>query len=201
MRGAERGSPSYAVTTPAELHGPFGVPILAGITIMIQPLCRLLTSVSLLAPAVVPPKTVPAGEMPSLALPATLDPAAQRQAVRQVLTRLDRANRIVLAPEEVAIERARAILLMRQMTQGKLLPPAELDRLLQQTDQREKAAIERLARQFRLEVYRTFRQRRGLFTRLRGDVYNLAPCYVTEEAQIDRMVQILGDSIDEILGA
>jgi len=44
-------------------------------------------------------------------------------------------------------------------------------------------------------------QRRGLFTRLRGDVYNLAPCYVTEEAQIDRMVQILGDSIDEILGA
>jgi adenosylmethionine-8-amino-7-oxononanoate aminotransferase len=44
-------------------------------------------------------------------------------------------------------------------------------------------------------------QRRGLFTRLRGDVYNLAPCYVTEEAQIDRMVQILGDSIDEVLGA
>lgn len=43
-------------------------------------------------------------------------------------------------------------------------------------------------------------QRRGLFTRLRGDVYNLAPCYVTEEAQIDRMVQILGESIDEVLG-
>lgn len=44
-------------------------------------------------------------------------------------------------------------------------------------------------------------QQRGLFTRLRGDVYNLAPCYVTEEAQIDRMVQILGESIDEVLGS
>jgi adenosylmethionine-8-amino-7-oxononanoate aminotransferase len=43
-------------------------------------------------------------------------------------------------------------------------------------------------------------QRRGMFTRLRGDVYNLAPCYVTEEAQIDRMVQILGESIEEVLG-
>ena len=43
-------------------------------------------------------------------------------------------------------------------------------------------------------------QRRGLFTRLRGDVYNLAPCYVTTDAQIDRMVNILGESIDEVLG-
>jgi adenosylmethionine-8-amino-7-oxononanoate aminotransferase len=43
-------------------------------------------------------------------------------------------------------------------------------------------------------------QRRGMFTRLRGDIYNLAPCYVTEEAQIDRMVSILGESIDEVLG-
>lgn len=44
-------------------------------------------------------------------------------------------------------------------------------------------------------------QRRGLFTRLRGDIYNLAPCYVTTEAQINRMVEILGDSIDEVLPA
>jgi adenosylmethionine-8-amino-7-oxononanoate aminotransferase len=39
-----------------------------------------------------------------------------------------------------------------------------------------------------------------MFTRLRGDIYNFAPCYVTNEAQIDRMVQILGESIDEVLG-
>jgi adenosylmethionine-8-amino-7-oxononanoate aminotransferase len=43
-------------------------------------------------------------------------------------------------------------------------------------------------------------QRRGMFTRLRGDVYNLAPCYVTEESQLDQMVNILGGSIQEILG-
>ena len=43
-------------------------------------------------------------------------------------------------------------------------------------------------------------QERGLFTRLRGDVYNLAPCYVAAESQIDRMVEILGDSIEVVLG-
>ncbi|HVA47115.1 MAG TPA: aspartate aminotransferase family protein [Pirellulales bacterium] len=43
-------------------------------------------------------------------------------------------------------------------------------------------------------------QERGLFTRLRGDVYNLAPCFVTTDAQIDRMVEILGDSIQAVLG-
>ena len=43
-------------------------------------------------------------------------------------------------------------------------------------------------------------QRRGMFTRLRGDVYNFGPCFVTEESQIDRMVEILGESIEEVLG-
>jgi hypothetical protein len=39
-----------------------------------------------------------------------------------------------------------------------------------------------------------------MFTRLRGDVYNFAPCYTTEESQLDQMVNILADSIQEILG-
>lgn len=43
-------------------------------------------------------------------------------------------------------------------------------------------------------------QERGLFTRLRGDVYNLAPSFVTTDAQIDRMVEILGESIQAVLG-
>ena len=41
-------------------------------------------------------------------------------------------------------------------------------------------------------------QRRGMFTRLRGDVYNFAPCYVAEESQIERMVEILGESIHDV---
>jgi adenosylmethionine-8-amino-7-oxononanoate aminotransferase len=44
-------------------------------------------------------------------------------------------------------------------------------------------------------------QKRGLFTRLRGDNYLLAPPFVTTESQIDQMVQILGESIREVLGA
>ncbi len=43
-------------------------------------------------------------------------------------------------------------------------------------------------------------QRRGMFTRLRGDIYNLAPSFVTTPAQIDRMVEILGESIRTALG-
>ena len=39
---------------------------------------------------------------------------------------------------------------------------------MQQTDRREKEAIESLARQFRIEVYQTFRQQRGVFTRRRA---------------------------------
>ncbi len=39
---------------------------------------------------------------------------------------------------------------------------------------------------------------RGMFTRMRGDVYNFAPCYVTDERQIDRMVDILGETIEEV---
>ncbi len=41
---------------------------------------------------------------------------------------------------------------------------------------------------------------RGLFSRLRGDVYCIAPPIVTTEAQLCRLVEILRDSITEVLG-
>jgi adenosylmethionine-8-amino-7-oxononanoate aminotransferase len=44
-------------------------------------------------------------------------------------------------------------------------------------------------------------QQRGMVTRLRGDIYNFAPCYITSESQIDRMTSILGDAIKAVLGA
>jgi adenosylmethionine-8-amino-7-oxononanoate aminotransferase len=44
-------------------------------------------------------------------------------------------------------------------------------------------------------------QDRGMFSRLRGDVYNFGPCFVTTEAQIDRMVETLGESIVAVLGS
>ncbi|MDZ4818560.1 MAG: aspartate aminotransferase family protein [Planctomycetota bacterium] len=40
--------------------------------------------------------------------------------------------------------------------------------------------------------------RRGMVSRHRGDTYQFAPPYVTTGAQIDRMVQILADSINEV---
>ena len=41
---------------------------------------------------------------------------------------------------------------------------------------------------------------RGLFSRVRGDVYCLAPPIITSEQQLDKIVNILNDSIKEVLG-
>jgi len=41
---------------------------------------------------------------------------------------------------------------------------------------------------------------RGLFSRVRGDVYCLAPPIITNEQQLDQIVDILNDSIKEVLG-
>jgi adenosylmethionine-8-amino-7-oxononanoate aminotransferase len=43
--------------------------------------------------------------------------------------------------------------------------------------------------------------RRGMFTRLRGDCYLFGPPFVTTELQIDEMVENLGDAIVEVLGS
>jgi adenosylmethionine-8-amino-7-oxononanoate aminotransferase len=43
-------------------------------------------------------------------------------------------------------------------------------------------------------------QRRGLFTRLRGDVFLLAPPYVTSDQQLDRIVEILGEATRVVVG-
>ena len=43
--------------------------------------------------------------------------------------------------------------------------------------------------------------RRGLFSRTRGDVFCLAPPLITSHAQLDRIVEILHESIVEVLGA
>jgi adenosylmethionine-8-amino-7-oxononanoate aminotransferase len=43
-------------------------------------------------------------------------------------------------------------------------------------------------------------QKRGLFSRLRGDVYCLAPPVVTTHAQLDRIVEVMKESITAVLG-
>jgi adenosylmethionine-8-amino-7-oxononanoate aminotransferase len=43
-------------------------------------------------------------------------------------------------------------------------------------------------------------QERGLFSRLRGDVFCLAPPFVTSPAQLERMVSILKESTEAVLG-
>ncbi len=44
-------------------------------------------------------------------------------------------------------------------------------------------------------------QARGLVSRVRGEIFCLAPPFVTTDEQIDRIVSILGDSIVAATGA
>ena len=46
----------------------------------------------------------------------------------------------------------------------------------------------------------TAAQQRGLFSRLRGDVFLLAPPIVISTGQLDRVVEALSDSVHEVLG-
>ena len=43
-------------------------------------------------------------------------------------------------------------------------------------------------------------KRRGLFSRNRGDIYMLAPPFVTTTEQIDRIADLLTDSVRSVLG-
>lgn len=54
---------------------------------------------------------------------------------------------------------------------------------------------ERIGERLNAEV-----QKRGLFTRLRGDVFCLAPPFVTTQDELDRTVSILADSVAAVLG-
>lgn len=42
--------------------------------------------------------------------------------------------------------------------------------------------------------------KRGLFSRTRGDIFVLAPPAVTTEAEIDRIVEVLGESVRAVVG-
>ena len=97
-----------------------------------------------------------------------MDRAAQQEWIRNIIVRLDRANQLVLPPDKAAQHKARYAVLLRQIAQGKRVSSAEAEDLLRQADRREKTAVEQLARKFRIQVYQTFRQRRGTFTRRRA---------------------------------
>jgi hypothetical protein len=150
-----------------------------------QPLWPILTGLLLLAsPArgacvAGRPAEDPSGWQTPLEGYSRLSPAAQQDWIRDLLDRLDRANRVVLAPDEAAAEQARHALLRGggwmphpptagRVAGGGTIPHSGLLQLLRQTDQREKAAIERLARRFRMRVYDTFRLQRGEYTRRRA---------------------------------
>ncbi len=133
-----------------------------------QPLWSIITLVALTAPSMAPKADGSSEGVMAAVEFDRMDFVAQHEWIRTIIVRLDRANQLVLPPDKAAQHKARYAVLLRQISQGKRVSPAEAEDLLRQTDRREKAAIEQLARRFRIQVYQTFRQRRGTFTRRRA---------------------------------
>jgi hypothetical protein len=92
-----------------------------------------------------------------------LPPAARERWVREKLVRLDRANAVVLAPDEAARQRARTEKLARLMGDGYKPPRSSVENLLRELARRERQAVESLARRYRIQIYRTFRQQEAVF--------------------------------------
>jgi hypothetical protein len=86
-----------------------------------------------------------------------MEPAQQQQWLRELEERLDRVYGLAPKPEEAPKKKASYNKLLHQKT----VSWETLRGLVQETAQREKAAIARLAAQYRIQIYDTFRNERG----------------------------------------
>lgn len=83
---------------------------------------------------------------------AAMEPAAQQAYLAQLERRLDLANRILLPADQAAQRRQSVAAALRQPNVGWDL----VRELVLETDRRERAAIVRLIRQYRVKVYETY---------------------------------------------
>jgi len=158
---------------------------------MMQPLWPLLMSLLLLASPAAEPADAPSGWQTILDQYTGMAPAEKQQWIRVLLGRLDRANWVMLAPDEAAGQQARHAVLLRQSAQGRTVPQAEVLRLLRQTDQQEKAAIERLARQFRMRVYDSFRLQREEYARRRAAWDRIGASWEAAGSPFDQQARLI----------
>jgi GAF domain-containing protein len=134
-----------------------------------QPLCRLIVLFSATAASM-----APAAESSNLLSLAQRELASRDQAGREqwlraaLVARLDAANRALLKPTELAAARAKDEGLLRRAAAEDPASADGLKELLVTVDEREKMAVERLARTYRMQVYDVFRANRDEFDRRQG---------------------------------
>ncbi len=87
---------------------------------------------------------------------------------QEMLVRLDRAGALVLTEEEAAEQQERTAKFARLLDRGYRPPRSSIRNLLVELEQREGEAVERLARRYRLQIYRTFRQEGKVYGRRRA---------------------------------
>ena len=169
------------------------VPNFTSVTIVTPSLGLLLTTCVLMA---APAKE----EDPAARAQATLQRVSklpldhQRVWLRLIEQRYGWAVLLTLKPEDAKREQARVAKILHQKT----VAWDELVSLLRELDQREKAAISRLVRQYRSEVYETFRkQPRNLVDRQEAwyRIWSLWEKAGSPPQQQDRLMDWLSDAI------
>ncbi len=93
-----------------------------------------------------------------------LSPEQQQLWLREMEARLNRANHLVLSSTEAAQQEA----IVHDSLREKIVNWAKLRDLIEQVDQREQTAIEQLARQYRIQLYGTFRRQRATLDQRRA---------------------------------
>ena len=128
-----------------------------------QPPATILVGLLLTAAAQAPAPAEPSPVDAALARYDELPPAARERWIREMSVRLDRANAVVLNRDEAARQRGRTEKFLRLVADGYRPPRSSLENLLTELRKREPQATERLARGYRIQIYRTFRQQDAVF--------------------------------------
>ncbi|MBN2021937.1 MAG: hypothetical protein JW809_04020 [Pirellulales bacterium] len=137
-------------------------------------MCRTAAvALSLLLVSLAPAGFVLADDAPT----GPLDRAGREQWVRAALDQMDRANAVVLEPDAVAQQHARFERMLAPLVEGdpgwgKAVAEFEAELHLSQ-----RAAIEHLTRQLRIQVYETFRRDRPEFDRRRDAMQSLTTAW------------------------
>jgi len=138
---------------------------------------------------------------------ATMDTQARASWVQEMLGRLDEANRVVLAPSAVAGQHARFARLLGGFVENRDDWQARVTSFEAELALSQRAAVEHLARRYRMEVYQAFRtdratydQRRQLLERLLADWRNCSSPGTQRHKVIRWLIAATGPSVDSALG-
>ena len=120
-----------------------------------------------------------------------MDAPAREAWARMKLARLDRANRVVLEPAAVAQQHARVEKIIRPFVDGTSDWRRRVEFLNHELQLAERAAVDHLARRFRMTLYRTFRLDRPEYDRRRATLMRLVKQWKAADSPADQQHKVV----------